>query len=115
MNVERFVRQLKLTAEQQGQLAFFVGAGCSISSGIPGAAALVKEWLPKLHYQMTGGKAPFDDWVAAELQNYTSKTRRLPTRPSCAGSFHSRRSDSGRSRDLPWVKIRRSAMPSWLV
>ena len=70
MNVEHFVRQLKLTAEQQGQLAFFVGAGCSISSGIPGAATLVKDWLPKLHYQMTGEGEPFDEWVARELPRY---------------------------------------------
>ena len=71
MNVEHFVRQLKPTAaEHQGRLAFFVGAGCSISSGIPGAAALVKEWLPKLHYQMTGGGEPFDEWVAHELPGY---------------------------------------------
>ena len=70
MNVEHFVRQLKLTAEQQGQLAFFVGAGCSVSSGIPGADALVKEWLPKLHYQMTGEGEPFDEWVARELPRY---------------------------------------------
>ena len=70
MNVEHFVRQLKLTAEQQGQLAFFVGAGCSVSSGIPGAAALVKEWLPKLHYQMTGEGESFDEWVARELPRY---------------------------------------------
>lgn len=44
------VRRLKAASEQiDKRLAFFLGAGCSVSSGIPDAATLVEcEWLPYL-------------------------------------------------------------------
>ena len=46
--VRRFKRDI---TEQEAQFAFFLGAGASISSKIPGAKALVNQWIPKLHHQ----------------------------------------------------------------
>ena len=45
-----FVRRMKeYSLEPDKRFAFFLGAGCSISSGIPAAAALVRnDWLPRL-------------------------------------------------------------------
>ena len=44
-SLEEFVRYIhgRLTDDgDDGHFAFFLGAGCSISSGIPGAAKLVR-------------------------------------------------------------------------
>lgn len=70
MQLQRFVRLLKQTADEDGQLGFFLGAGCSISSGIPGGASLVRGWLPKLHHQMTGKQEPFEQWLPRELPDH---------------------------------------------
>jgi Tfp pilus assembly protein PilF len=52
MEPDRFVRTIRNYTSENGsesKYAFFIGAGCSISSGIPGAASLVKErWIPDL-------------------------------------------------------------------
>ncbi len=50
MAAGEFVRRLKAASEQiDKRFAFFLGAGCSVSSGIPDAATLVEcEWLPYL-------------------------------------------------------------------
>ena len=73
MGVEHFVRRLKdeLEPGKRGQFAFFLGAGCSISSGIPGARTLVENWLPRLYMQMTGKHgAPDTAWLRQELPKY---------------------------------------------
>jgi len=54
MPVEQFVRHLRDTMDNESRFAFFLGAGCSISSGIPGAGELVNEWLGRLCRQQTG-------------------------------------------------------------
>ena len=73
IQVEEFVRRLKPMLEQEGSLAFFLGAGTSISSGIPGAKTLVGHWLPKLCKFQTGDENPSAEWLAQTLPNYNSK------------------------------------------
>ena len=63
MDPLEFVRLLKDNAESKSQMAFFLGAGCSISSGIPAAGGLVETWLKQLHYRKTGGKGDFKQWL----------------------------------------------------
>ena len=75
MRVGHFVRNLKNMIRQEGSLAFFLGAGCSISSGIPGAGSLVESWLPRLHEITTGGSESFDSWVSEELPNYNKANK----------------------------------------
>ncbi|MGN6485050.1 MAG: SIR2 family protein, partial [Thermomicrobiales bacterium] len=52
LSADQFVRELHTHVTDgysAAQYAFFIGAGCSISSGIPGARSLVRDrWLPKL-------------------------------------------------------------------
>ena len=57
-------------AEYDARFVFFLGAGCSISSGIPGAARLVRDWLPKLHHDQTGGDIPFDTWLSEHFNEH---------------------------------------------
>jgi protein O-mannosyl-transferase len=50
ITAEEFARRLKvITKEADKRFTVFLGAGCSVSSGIPTAGVLVKErWLPRL-------------------------------------------------------------------
>lgn len=52
LTAEDFVRRLRSYTSgdlAEARYAFFLGAGCSISSGIPGARSLIRErWLPRL-------------------------------------------------------------------
>jgi len=56
MSVDEFARRLKswVDAGQDCKFVFFLGAGCSISSGIQGAKTLVKQWLTRLKKLKTG-------------------------------------------------------------
>jgi len=52
------------------KLVWFFGAGCSISSGIPGAATLVERWLPRLKSRETGTSDDWRDWAQARFGTY---------------------------------------------
>ena len=71
IDVRHFVRHIKRVVEEQnGRYAFFLGAGCSISSKIPGAARLVEHWLPKLKLDKTGTVDGLGDWVKTQFPGY---------------------------------------------
>jgi tetratricopeptide (TPR) repeat protein len=71
MAASEFVRRIKAKADQTDQhFVFWLGAGCSVSSGIPAASALVREhWLPQLHQLRTGG-GDLDAWVKTAFPDY---------------------------------------------
>lgn len=56
--------------DPDSRFAFFLGAGCSISSGIPGAGTLVRNWLPKLKKLRTGSEDNLEEWVKKEFPKY---------------------------------------------
>lgn len=69
MLANEFARCLKKN-EQDKHYAFFIGAGCSISSGIPAAGKLVKDyWLPRLHDLRTPTTKDHEIWAKDEF-NY---------------------------------------------
>ncbi len=65
IGVEEFIRRLKNLVEEveDSKFAFFIGAGCSVSSGIPAAGTLVKSWLPRLKLLKTGDDSNYGEWV----------------------------------------------------
>lgn len=69
LDVGAFVRRLHslVTKEEDCRIVWFLGAGCSVSSGIPTASGLVDRWLPQLHQSVTGGRSEPHAWVAAEF------------------------------------------------
>jgi protein O-mannosyl-transferase len=69
LDVGAFVRRLHslVTKEEDCRMVWFLGAGCSVSSGIPTAAGLVDRWLPELHQSVTGGRIELQPWVAGEF------------------------------------------------
>src|SRR5882672_11133910 len=65
--LDEFVRRLKDASETRDKrFAFFVGAGCSVTSGIPDASTLVSDrWLPRLRDLKSPG-ADITEWSRAE-------------------------------------------------
>jgi len=71
-NAMRFVRQIKENCKRQdSHFAFFLGAGCSVSSGIPTASKLVREyWLPKLRDTHGKRNESVESFVATEYPHW---------------------------------------------
>lgn len=72
MKVDEFARRLKRLIENNvdSKFTFFLGSGCSVSSGIPDAGTLVKTWLPRLKEMKTGTDSDLDAWVAKAYPDY---------------------------------------------
>ncbi|MCI4665449.1 MAG: hypothetical protein MRY74_12070 [Neomegalonema sp.] len=47
-----------------------LGAGCSVSSGVPAAAEIVKLWLKELIYFESGDETDLDAWAARRFARY---------------------------------------------
>jgi len=75
MNAGEFARRLRADSEMlDKRFAFFLGAGCSISSGIPGAGSLVKDyWLPRLSEFIAPDRKDADSWIKDEFPDYDPK------------------------------------------
>lgn len=71
---DEFARRLKVVCKQNDKRhAFFIGAGCSISSGIPDSNHLVKEvWLPMLRDLRAPERKDLEQW-ASSLLGYDGK------------------------------------------
>jgi len=72
ISIEEFARRLKATtAAADKRFAFFLGAGCSVSSGVPDAGTLVREnWLPRLRDLRAPARKDLDTWAGETLDNY---------------------------------------------
>jgi Tfp pilus assembly protein PilF len=72
MNAGEFTRRLRADSEMPDKrFAFFLGAGCSISSGIPGAGSLVKDyWLPRFRELCAPDRKDVDAWTKEEFPDY---------------------------------------------
>lgn len=64
-----------LADNRDNKIVFFIGAGCSISSGVPSAADLTKEWINKLKVIEAGDSLNFDQWISTKerYKNYTDE------------------------------------------
>lgn len=75
ISIEEFARRLKVTTSAPDKrFAFFLGAGCSVSSGVPDAASLVRDhWLPRLRDLRAPSRKDLDAWASEVLDNYDSE------------------------------------------
>ena len=71
MSAGEFVRRLRsYVGEADRHYVFWLGAGCSVTSDIPAAAALVRDdWLPKLQ-SIKGGNGDCEAWATATFPKY---------------------------------------------
>ncbi len=66
-----FVRRLRmLTNNPDCKFSIFLGAGCSVSSGIPTAGSLVENWLPRLKKFETGKDGDLNNWLIKQFPDY---------------------------------------------
>jgi len=66
-----FVRRLRvLTNNPDYKFSIFLGAGCSVSSGIPTAGNLVENWLPRLKKLETGKDGDLNNWLIKQFPDY---------------------------------------------
>jgi len=72
IGAEEFARRLKTTSGQSDRpFALFLGAGCSVSSGIPAAGQLVqRDWLPRLRDVCAPERKDLEAWAKEELPRY---------------------------------------------
>ena len=72
MSAEEFVRRIKNLIEnhEDSKFVFFLGSGCSVSSGIPAAKTLVKNWLPRLKKIKTGNDDSYETWAKEFYPDY---------------------------------------------
>src|SRR5262245_26935770 len=75
MSAEEFVRRLLDDEEAADKrFALFLGAGCSVSSGIPSAGPLVLErWLPRLHQLRAPHRPDLEQWAKEEIPGFNAK------------------------------------------
>jgi tetratricopeptide (TPR) repeat protein len=80
ISIEEFARRLRVTSgAPDKRFAFFLGAGCSVSSGVPHAGSLVKEhWLPRLRDLRAPSRKDLDTWAREVFENYD------PSNPAAA-------------------------------
>ncbi len=69
---DEFARRLKsMAGDDDKHFVFFLGAGCSVSSGIPTAGQLVKDhWLPKLRDLRAPDRKDIDVWAQGHFDRY---------------------------------------------
>ena len=71
MKPQEFARRLKnLLDGTDNRFIFFLGSGCSVSSGIPAAGPLAKDWLLRLKKFQTGSEDNFKTWVKDIFPDY---------------------------------------------
>ena len=69
--MEEFVRRLRIGTNNEKCFAFFLGAGCSVSSGIPSSESLVRDsWIPRLRDIRAPSRSDLETWVCEELPDY---------------------------------------------
>jgi hypothetical protein len=69
MDVAQFARRLLLDDDKHDKrFALFLGAGCSVTSGIPAAGALVRDrWLRRLCDINSPGERDIEGWAARTI------------------------------------------------
>ena len=72
LTADEFVRRLKSRSERpDARFAFFLGAGCSVSSGIPSAASLVRDrWLPRLRDVCAPHRTDVTQWAVDRFPTF---------------------------------------------
>ena len=72
IDAQEFIRRFKkLIENNNAKFSLFLGAGCSVSSGIQTAGYLVeKVWLPRLKETETGNQENVDEWVKTRFPKY---------------------------------------------
>ena len=71
IDVEEFVRRLRAETNADKRFALFLGAGCSVTSGIPAAGALVRDrWIPRLRDFEAPHRSDVETWAKEVIEGH---------------------------------------------
>lgn len=71
LTAEVFIRQFHdLLDNDDCKIVWFFGAGCSVTSGIPSAGALVGKWLPQLKRRELGSDVEWQEWAVSRFEGF---------------------------------------------
>ena len=75
MPAYEFVRRMRIQADEPDRhYTFWLGAGCSVTSGIPAAASLVRDqWLPRLHHLQGEHGSSLEVWAKRTFRAYDAQ------------------------------------------
>ncbi|MEL6318888.1 MAG: hypothetical protein AAFR16_14745, partial [Pseudomonadota bacterium] len=66
-----FARRLRYAiTRKENRFLWFLGAGCSVSSGVPTAAEVARRWIKELIWLETGTESDIDGWAAKRFVGY---------------------------------------------
>ncbi len=110
IDVLQFVRKLKMGIDNGSdcRFVFFLGAGCSVSSGIPDATTLVIYWLKLLKRLETGNVNDFDSWVKNRFPGFDDEKA-----ASFYGKVIEKLYPSSKTRQEEVERITERALPSF--
>lgn len=78
IGAQEFVSRLKESLHSgDSRFSWFLGAGCSVTSGIPTAAGLVRIWLRRLKKHKTGSEEHSEGWATKIFPGYDSNNAAL--------------------------------------
>lgn len=91
ISADEFARRLKVTSQEADKrFAFFLGAGCSVSSGISAAGNLVKnDWLPRLRDVCAPHCQDLEAWAKEKFADYDPENLSALYGPVMEGLFFS--------------------------
>lgn len=96
MELDGFVRHLKdlIRGAPEGRIIFFVGSGCSISSGIPSGSDLARSWLMRLAERDQEniaeiGLSSWADHLFPRKKKGASRTKEIPSALEMPGNYYS--------------------------
>lgn len=92
-------RVIQLVSESRTRLALFLGAGASVSSGVPAAGAMIREWR-QMAYGDVAPAEPFDAWCRLQPwfeqeSEYSALFAELYPNPSLRQAYIERKVDLG--------------------
>ena len=71
IEIEEFVRRLHADTNADKCFAVFLGAGCSVSSGIPSAGTLVQDyWIPRLRDLVAPARSDLGNWTTEAIPGF---------------------------------------------
>lgn len=75
IGLDEFVRRLRADTNAEKYFAIFLGSGCSVTSGIPSAGALVRDrWIPRLRDYEAPDRSDLDTFATEVIPGFNVKT-----------------------------------------